>query len=140
MKDPLIAVMQNDHKHWADGCTTWLEDVKQWQEDHQNALEELERIGRAIEDRGKTLKEYVATIKSHEKAIDGHELAIAAHDPRYALEHEGELVSVHDKEATDHIDHKDTHEQMKKNHCAVLAQLALVLRVLYKSSSERVLE
>jgi acyl-CoA thioester hydrolase len=71
MKDPLIAVIQNDHKRW--------------QGDHQQALEDLERIGRTIEDYGDTLEaHYVEETKSHKGPIDNTDVVATTFRVRYA--------------------------------------------------------
>jgi hypothetical protein len=71
MKNPLIAVMQNDHKHW--------------QGDHQQALEDLERNGRTIEDYGDTPEaHYVEKTKSHKGAIENTDVVATTFRVRYA--------------------------------------------------------
>jgi acyl-CoA thioester hydrolase len=84
MKDPVIAVTRNDHRHQVDGSTTRLEEVKIWQEDHQQASEELKEISWAIEDFGDTLEARVEEIKPHKGAIDDTDVVETTFRVRYA--------------------------------------------------------
>ena len=85
MKDLPIVVVQNDHIHRTDDCTTRLEEGKHWQEDHQQALEDLERNGRTIEGDGHTHEaHYVEDTESHKGAIDSTAVVATTFRVRYA--------------------------------------------------------
>ena len=76
--------MRNDHRRWADDCTTRLEEEKHRQEARKQALVELDRDGRAVEDFGNTLETYVEEIKPDKEAIDDTKVIETTFRVRYA--------------------------------------------------------
>lgn len=129
------SAMQTDHLHWKSQNSLWRDDVKQWEKEYEIALAELEGLERMIRQHGEVLKAHAGSINAHEAALNLHQRGMADLDLQGKGADEGQpFVKPHEQQAIKHLNLNGAHEQLKKRHHTLIAQLSLIKSAFGKST------
>lgn len=129
MRDAIhtFAAMHTDHRHWKNDHDVWRRDLGGWEIDYEAALAYLERLRQTIEQHGKSLQTHSQAINSHEAALELHERTMTNFECQGKEERLNEAaVKSHEQRAVDHLNQRDAHERLKREHHTLMAQLTVL--------------
>ena len=122
-----------DHRYWKQEHSTWRSDIVLWQQEYDAMRTAIEALGRTVERHGAALRKHAVAINDHEAALDLQERVIAEHE--IGLERPGPDDGGTDQQQQimAHLEQRQVHERMKREHHRLVAQLEMLDSILSQS-------
>jgi len=124
--------MHAEHRQWLSDNAMWRDDIALWQQEIEQALDGVKKLEDALQQHSKELQSHLGTITAGEQALKVHEHALAEFQ-RGSSGKELELLvmaKTHKKKADEHVQQRQTHECLKKQHHTIMAHWSLLLNAL----------
>jgi hypothetical protein len=124
--------MHRDHQYWLKDGAFWRDEISLWKEDAQKALGDMTQLENA-------LRELVQSICAHEESVNQHLVKITTHEhsvSEFEQKRAGDslqlltLAKAHKQEEADHVQQRQAHERLKKQHHTIMAQWNMLLKEL----------
>ena len=129
------ADMHRDHQYWLTDCAMWRDDIGLWKEEWQKAIADLERMEAALRWIAESIANHEAGVDRHMGKIHRHEHAVS----EFEQSGRGDTVEmltfakVHREEAAGHLNQRDAHERLKRDHHIAMAHWHTLLAELTKA-------
>lgn len=123
-----LSTMHTEHRYWKQEHGTWRGDIALWQQEYDAMHAAIEALQQAVERHGEALRKHVVTINDHEAALDLQERVIAERETGHARPGLNEADV--DQHALGHLEQRQVHERMKREHHRLVAQLEMLDSIL----------
>jgi hypothetical protein len=121
------AETSNERKQLQSEVSLWRCEVSYLLQEYQKAVADLHRLEAALRQQAHALEAHAIALTTHEQCLAAEDVAgLAPNEPGVLAEGLTPLASVGSHEILKHWRHREGHEQIKRQHCAVLAYLALL--------------
>ena len=120
--NPRTIEIQSNHLHWLREIERWESQLDLWENEQGLLTRELARLQQIIQKHGTDLASHAAAIKALKAEIAATEREIVA---AQGNEHQRSLVEMHLESQNSHAAQRDLHEQIKRRHHILIAQLAM---------------
>ena len=123
--------MHADHRYCKQEHGTWRGDIVLWQQEYDAMRAAIEALEQTVERHGEALRKHAFAINDHEASLDLHERAIAERETGH--ERPGLDVDAgdsHQRQSMAHLEQRQVHELMKREHHRLVAQLEMLDSIL----------
>ncbi len=121
-------VMQRENRDVKYEYAMWIEDVAQWQTEHHTAAAWLADVQAAWKETELALQTHAREIHDHKVRLQEHEKTIAEHWCDGSKSEHQELNTEHRDLKAKHLEALYAHQQLKKHHEAVMAEIRELLK------------
>jgi hypothetical protein len=122
--------MHTNHHHWKIEHDAWQRDIHNWQSELEAAISALDRLRHAAQQHGQALQAHAQAIAKHEAALEVHEHAMASNAMTGHDESQNEAANrSHERQAIRHLEQRQAHEQFKRDHDKLVAEVAILKAV-----------
>jgi len=126
--------MQQDHARWRRDYAGWLYDVELWEARHDEAMAELKRLFAFIQALQCAVRSHRESIAAYEDLCRRHVEEMAGGDAETSDE---AMAFAHTQVAANHVNMRDAHEQIRKNHGLAAARLRNLIAVIDGKGASR---
>jgi hypothetical protein len=120
------AHMHSDHQQWQSENAFWHDQVREWQQQTAEAIESLAGVRKALAEHEMLLEQHAAAIRLYGECAAAHEHDLAATARAGKFVSPSCVVGDHSAEASDHMQVRRRHEELKAEHHALLARWKLL--------------
>jgi hypothetical protein len=122
--------MHGEHRQWLSDDALWRDELAIWQKEIDQALGGLTKLEEALREHGKGLQDHLETIAAEERKLRDHEHALADFERGGSGNELLLMARTHTETADKHVQQRQAHERLKKQHHTVRAYWSLLLKVL----------
>jgi hypothetical protein len=117
-----------DHLLWFSENSLWRDDISSWQREVDEAVRQLGTLRDAFDKHHEKLRKHAASIRLHEQRQAEHECALAKYERGGSGQELVQMARAHQDESTKQAELRDLHENLKRRHHEMIAQLHAFLR------------
>ncbi len=122
----------NERMRLQSEVSLWRCEVTYLHQEYQKAVADLHRLETALRQQEQALEAYESALAAHEQRLAGElAAALAVSEPGEMAEGPTPQAAVGSHEILKHWRHREDHEQIKRQHYAVLAYLALLRQTVF---------
>ena len=128
------AEMHRDHLLWLGENDLWRDNIRVWQVELQQIIDGAPEVKELLEKHHQRLQVHAAAVRAHEQAPRQHEHQIAESEKGEANPELISLATAHQSEALERQEQRGAHQDLSRDHYAVLSHWNALLRALRESA------
>ena len=126
--------MHRDHLLWLGENDLWRDNLRVWQAELQQMLDRSAELTQLLEKHQHRLQVHAAAIRAHEQAPRQHEHEITEYEKGEANPQLIALAAGHQGEALGRQEQRAAHQDLNRDHYAILSHWNALLRALSNSA------
>lgn len=127
---PTQAEMHVSHREWRSEHAAWFDDLHTWRIQHAHAMAALSRLSADLQQHGATLLEHDRAVRSQARGVKAHERELVTLQSAGLGEQADPQLGEHTERGEQQATVRAEHEELKKHHRQVLADLVKLVRDL----------
>ena len=131
------AEMHQNHLAWNSEKLCWREDLRNWQHELAQAFTNLKELDADLKQHEQALRQHGSAVRLNEEIVDAHEHSLAEFEKGGSGTDLPLLAKQHQEEQVKHDQLRAVHENLKRRHHFMIAQINLLLKAFPKTTPDK---